>query len=345
MALQGQHAMSKSLPTTDHTRRQFCKATAYTVGASSIASSAIELFAKGKSDTAGKEVVVDTHMHVWANDPKKYPFPNPYIEDYAGPKNPGTMEMLLDDMDANDVTHSILVQVIFHGWDNQYVADCVRHAPDRLKAHGLIDPVDPNVADKLAYWMTEHPLAGMRFSPIYYRKGQKGGDAWITSEAHHRLWKQAQKLGAVFNYFIGTEQLAKLEQMVERYPGVPTIVDHMSQVNLGEDDPEPAFLKLLAIARFPNVYVKVSELSSVSASGTYPFPDAWPWVKRLYEAFGSERLLWGTGYPGSARKAYSRPTLAKELALIRTEIPFFTAADRRNILGGNAARIWKLSKT
>ena len=40
---------------------------------------------------------------------------------------------------------------------------------------------------------------------------------------------------------------------------------------------------------------------------------------------------------------FGRPTLQQELALIRTEIPFFTAEDRQNILGGNAAKLWKLN--
>ncbi len=294
---------------------------------------------EGKSKTTA---VVDTHMHVWANDASKYPFVHPYSPDFKEPAHEGTVEMLLEDMDANDVTHSILVQVIFHGWDNQYVADCVRQAPDRFRAHGLIDPTDPKVADKLTYWMTEHPLAGMRFSPIYYRDGKQGGDDWITSESHQKLWQQAEKLGAVFNFFIATGQLSKLAKMVERFPGVPIIIDHMSQVDLGAEEAEADFRKLLAMARFPNVWVKVSELTSVSESGKYPFPDAWPWLERLEEAFGADRLLWGTGYSRQARTDYQRPTLADELTLIREEIPFFSADDRKKILGGNAAELWKL---
>jgi len=320
-------------------RRGFCRTAALTTGLAALTPCKPLL---AKESQKSKTPVVDTHMHVWANDADKYPFPHPYAKDYQGPEYEGTMEMLIDDMDANGVTHSILVQVIFHGWDNTYVADCVRKWPDRCKAHGLIDPTDPNVADKLTYWMTEHPLSGMRFSPIYYREGRHGGDDWITSAAHEKLWKQAEKLGAVFNFFIATQQLSKLETMVARFPGVPIIIDHMSQVDLAADDAEEEFAKLLKMAQYPNVWVKVSELSSTSASKKYPFPDAWPWVKRLYEAFGPDQLLWGTGYPGSARAAYKRPTLAKELELIRETIPCFTKEDRVKILGGNAAKLWKL---
>ena len=130
--------------------------------------------------------------------------------------------------------------------------------------------------------------------------------------------------------------------MVQRYPQVATVIDHMSQIDLGVEDPLPDMKKLLALARYPNVAVKVSDLTSVSKSGKYPFHDAYPWVKRVYDAFGPDRLLWGTGYPGVVRTDYQQPTVQQELDLIRKHVPFFTTQDRAKILGLNAARIWKI---
>ena len=285
--------------------------------------------------------VIDTHMHVWASDLQKYPFSHPYVKDFKDAPHEGTVEMLMEDMDRHGCTHAVLVQVIYHGWDNTYVADCVRRYPDRLKAHGLIDPADPQVADKLDFWIREHGLHGMRFSPIYYQNGQHGGDAWLDAEETHQVWRVAEQRQAVFNFFIAPGQLPRLETMVRTHPDVSITIDHMSQIDLGQDDPEPDFRRLLAMSRYPNVYVKVSELTSVSKSGTYPFRDAWPHVKRLYEEFGPDRLLFGTGYPGSARAGFQRPELDAEIALFREEIPFLSAEDNEKILGRNAARLWR----
>ena len=249
--------------------------------------------------------------------------------------------MLIKDMGRHRCTHAVLVQVIYHGWDNTYVADCVKRYPKRLKAHGLIDPQDPKVADKLERWVKEHGLHGMRFSAIYYENGRNGGDDWITSSAHHRAWKQAAKLGSIFNYFIAPKQLPKLAKMVQAHPTVPVIIDHFSQVNLGAKNPEPDFKRLLSMARYPSVRVKISELTSVSKSGKYPFADAYNHVRRVYEAFGPDRLLFGTGYPGSARAAFKRPELNAEIDLIRSKYPFLTQKDRKKILGLNAMRLWK----
>ena len=289
---------------------------------------------------ASDRVVVDTHMHVWADDTDRYPWRHPYQPDFAEVPHSGTVEMLIDDMDRNDCAFCVLVQVIYHGWDNTYVADCVKRFPERLRAHGLIDPTDPKVADQLEFWTKEHGLHGMRFSPIYYRDGRHGGDGWMTSDSFHALWHAAERLGSVLNFFIAPTQLPKLEAMVKQYDDVPVIIDHMSQIDLGQPDPEPDFQRLLRMARYPRVYVKVSELSSVSKSKAYPFADAYPYVERLYAAFGGDRLLFGTGYPGSARAAYQRPTLAAEIALVAKHMPFFDDSDRAKLLGENAVKLW-----
>lgn len=319
------------------------------LGGAVSAATGLSLVSTSQQLGAGQQVaptssgpVIDTHMHVWSGDIKRWPFNHPYSPDFKSKTTAATGEILIEEMDRFGVTHCILVQTIFHGWDNTYTAYCLKKYPGRFKAHGLINPTDPQVAEKLEFWMKEHQFSGMRFSPIYYVKGNHGGDDWLTSQAHHRVWKKAADLGAVFNFFIHTDQLPRLATMIQRYPQVSTVIDHMSQIDLGVDDPLPALKKLLALARYPNVAVKISDLTSVSKSGKYPFPDAYPWVKRVYDAFGPDRLLWGTGYPGAVRADFQRPTVKKELELIRQHVPFFTPQDRAKILGLNAARIWKI---
>lgn len=323
-------------------RRHFLTTATGCVVASQIPSLLLNRPAEGSPRRATKLPVVDTHMHVWTDGKEPFPFSHPYQPKFKPPKIAATVERVVDDMDQNGVTHCILVQTIFHGWDNTYTAYCVKKHPTRFKGHGLIDPTKPDVADKLEYWMQEHGLSGMRLSPLYYVDGKHGGDDWLTSKSHHRLWKKAQELKAVFNFFISPRQLPKLKTMMRQYPEVRVVVDHLSQIDLGADDVEASMKNLLSLSRHRNVWVKVSELTSVSKSGKYPFADAYPWVERVYDTLGPDHLLWGTGYPGASRAEFGRPTLKQELALLE-KMPFFTADDRKKILGLNAARIWGLS--
>lgn len=295
-------------------------------------------------DKAVQPLLIDSQMHVWTDDPVRFPFAHPYNAKFVPPKTPASLAILVKEMDDHGVRHCVLVQTISHGWDNSYLVHCLKAEPKRFKGQGLIDPTDPKVAEKLVYWMKKPGMAGMRFSPIYYQ----GKDEWLNARATDALWEKAAELGAVFNFFIASSQLPKLEDMVRRHPKVKVVIDHVGRVDLvPEKGPMPGYdalvevKKLTALARYPNVWVKVSELSSLTASKKYPFRDTYPIVKKVYDAFGADRLLWGTGFPGATRAEAERPTLEQELAIIQKEIPFFTAEDRLKILGKNAAKVWE----
>lgn len=288
------------------------------------------------AEKLAKPPVIDTHMHVWSDDPRRFPFAHPYEPKYVPPNIPASVERVLKEMDAHGVSHCVLVQTINHGWDNRYLAYCLKAHPGRFRGQALIDPTAPDVAAKLGEVMKVPGMAGVRFSPMYY----KGKDGWLDAKASDALWKKAEETGAVFNFFIAAEQLPRLENMVRRHPRVKVVIDHLARVRVGEKEEEADTKKLLALAKYPNVYVKVSELMVLSASKKYPYRDTWPLVKKVHKAFGADRLLWGTGFPGATRAQAGRPTLEEELALVRKEIPFFTAEDRAKMLGKNAAKLW-----
>lgn len=280
-------------------------------------------------------------MHVWSGDLTRFPFSHPYNPAFKPQPVAGTAEMLLKEMDEYGIDGAVLVQPIWLGWDNSYLSECLKTWPRRFRAHGLINPEGPDRAYRLEYWMRGHGFSGMRFSPIYY----EGREDWIDAESSLALWRKAEELGAVFNFFIATHQLPRLENMVRRFPGVKVVIDHLARADLKRPDASTEFEKLLKLAAYPNVRAKVSELQIISATGQYPFRDTFPWVKRLYDAFGPDCLLWGTGFPGAARAQDGRLPLEKELSLVRKEIPFLTDDDRRKILGANAARLWKFGSS
>lgn len=271
--------------------------------------------------------VIDTHMHVWSTDWQQYPFspPEPTMK---RPEESNTAEEVLETMERHGVEFTVLVQVRYYGWDNRYLADCLHRYPGRFAAQGLIDPRDPGAADRLAYWMREHGFAGARLSPSYDRDAQ-----WLNSPESEPLWRRAEELGAVLNFLIREEQLPQLERMAERFPGVPVVVDHMSYPDIDGDTGN-----LLRLARLPNVFVKVTEFYNHSKTREYPYADVLPTVRRVYDAFGPRRLLWGTGFVRGER--VGRIPYGQELELIREHVPFFTAEDQEWILGRTALQLW-----
>ena len=58
-------------------------------------------------------------------------------------------------------------------------------------------------------------------------------------------------------------------------------------------------------------------------------------VDRLAEAFGAERLVWGSDYPQTHDRTY-----AELVALGRDACAGLTGSDRARVLGENALRLW-----
>ena len=278
-------------------------------------------------------MIVDTHVHVWEIS-DRYPV-GPTAPNWKSmPDEPGTSDELLEEMDAHGVDRTVLVQTSWSTWDNGYIADSAARFPDRFIGHGLIDPQDPDNAEQVRYWMTERGLQGFRLHPMYYPK-----EKILLTPQNGPMWETIAELGAVIQFHLNAAFADQVEVIAQRYPHLKLLLDHMGGPHL--DEGEAAFRPIVDLARYGNVYVKVSGVAGRSKEA-FPYADVHPFIRLLVEAFGSTRLLWGTGYPGHHRVKHGWPTLEEELRLIREGLPFLSASERERILGGTATEVWNL---
>ena len=279
-------------------------------------------------------MIVDTHVHVWEIDPPKYPV-GPTAPNWKSlPDEPGTVDELLAEMDQHGVDWTVLVQTSWSTWDNGYIADSVGRFPDRCVGHGLIDPQDPQNADQVRYWMRDRGLVGFRLHPMYYPD-----EKILLTRENGPMWEEMVARDAIIQFHLRAEFADQVDSIAAQYPHLQLILDHMGYPQLGAD--EAAFDPIVDLARHDNVYLKLSDVAGRSAQD-YPYEDVFPLIQRLLSAFGAGRMVWGTGYPGHHRVKHNWPDLEQELRLIREGLPFLTAGEREQILGGTAARIWSL---
>ena len=279
-------------------------------------------------------MIVDTHVHVWEIDPPRYPIGPTAPTWTAMPDEPGTAEELLAEMDSHGVDWTVLVQTSWSTWDNGYIADSVARYPNRFVGHGLIDPQADNNADQVRYWLNERGLVGFRFHPMYYP-----GEQILLTTQNEAMWAELAALGAIVQLHMRPEHADQVSVIAQRHPQLTLIIDHMGYPQVNEA-PE-AFAPIVELARFDNLYLKLSDVAGRSQR-PFPFEDVHPFIKRLHAAFGAERMMWGTGYPGHHRLKHNWPTLAEELRLVREGLPFLTEKEIDRILGGTAVQIWQL---
>lgn len=266
--------------------------------------------------------IIDAQVHVWVND-ARYPWAR---ETKHPPKRNATCGMVLDLMKANGVQRTVLVQYIGYRWDNRYTLHCLKTHPPYLMAVCRVNPLDPAAPDQLSK-LTEQGFHGVRLSPA----GDAEGD-WIRGPLMPPLWKRAERLRVPMQVYAPITRMPDIALLIEHCPGLDVVIDHMADCPIDQPD---QLKKLIALARYPRVFVKISHTWSISREA-YPWRDAQQYVKRLYDVYGPNRLMWATDWPVCLKWTTYRRTLT----VVRDKMPFLNEEDKSWILSKTVERVW-----
>src|SRR5579884_2375660 len=266
--------------------------------------------------------ILDPHVHVWKHDPR-FPFaPGAKVPDYDA-----TPEMLLQLMQANGIAKTVIIQVIYYRYDNSYLAAVLRQYPQYFRGVCRVDPLDPAAPDHLSQISEQLGFHGVRLSPA----ADASGD-WIRGPLMPPLWRRCQSLGVPMTLLAPISRMPDIQKLVDQFPDLIVVIDHMADCPV--DQPKE-LEKLIALVRYPKVFVKISHTWSLSRQ-SYPWLDAQELVKRLYDRFGPQRLMWATDWP----IAKERATYAQRLSVVRDDMPFLSAEDKAWILSKTVERVW-----
>jgi predicted TIM-barrel fold metal-dependent hydrolase len=238
------------------------------------------------------------------------------------------VEDLIAFMDLNGIDRTVLIQCMYHGYDNSYMCDGLRRYPDRLHGVALIDPRKPGAAAELERLHREHGVQGMRLYPIRDRDA-----SWLSAEDQSPLWETARRLGVPFTWFGRCDQIPLLELMLQRFPDVRVIVDHLGEPVLSEGL-DGSFRMLLEAAEHANLYVKATRIDGISGQ-PWPHEDVHPFVRAIRESFGASRMLGCTGFPEDPQRGE-----AVGFRVIEEAMGFLSAEDREWILGRTAHTLY-----
>src|SRR5215472_15236622 len=265
--------------------------------------------------------IIDPHVHVWKHDPAF-----PFAEGANVPARDAAPETLLELMKANGVEKTVIIQVIHYRYDNRFLASVLKKYPGTFQGVARVDPLDPAAPDHLSR-LTEQGFRGVRLSPA----GNAAGD-WFHGPLMPPLWKRCDELKVPMTVLTPITRMPEVGLLLEKLPDLTVVIDHMADCPIDQ----PAELeKLIALKRYPKLFVKISHTWSISKQ-PYPWPDAQQYVKRLYDAFGPQRLMWATDWP----IIESHSTYDRALKAVRDEMKFLTDDDKSWILSKTIETVW-----
>lgn len=275
--------------------------------------------------------IIDIHPHVISDDEVTYP-PAPLFgkrSDWSQ-ERPCLVENLIVAMDEAGVDKAAVVHSsTTYGFDNSYVVDACNRYPGRLIAVGSVDVVQPDAPAVIREWV-DRGLRGLR---LFTGGSTKEFDPTELEDPRaFPAWETCAELGLTMCIQTGPIGLPQVLALVERFPSVPIILDHLGRPEVTDGPPYAAAASLFEMAQYPSIHLKLTPRimgDSIRGAAT---PETF--FARVVEAFGAHRMAWGSNYPTSPGQ------LSDILATAQDRLSSLSDVDRDWIFSGTAMSLY-----
>ncbi len=263
-------------------------------------------------------MIIEWNAHMFSRDTQRYPLhPRAAYTPDPAQWSADPLADYLAHMQSAGIDRAVLVHPEPYGDDHRLVLDCLQREPTRFLATSLFYPTDRDAPQKLIDLVRQEPkIIATRFH------AHRGKENYLTSFAEpgvRALWETAGELGLVIELHIGPDYATQVADVIRAYPTYPVLIDHLAEAAMGTPI---EYANVLALAQFDNVYMKLSGLNHFSSDAPL-YLDAKPFTRWVADAFGADRLVWGSGTP----------------AIVDAHLDHLSAAERDKVKGGNLAQL------
>jgi predicted TIM-barrel fold metal-dependent hydrolase len=273
-------------------------------------------------------MIIDAHVHLFAADTDRFPLhPNaPYQP------QPATLEEWFQAADAGRIDAAVLVHPEPYQDDHRYVLHAMAAAPRRFRATCLFDCNCDDSAKRMAELVGSHK--GFVAARVHaYR--DKHIPQW-GSAALRAFWKKAGGLDLMVQVHMVPRFAGEIDKLLTEFPDIPVLIDHLGRPGQGTREEHDGVLRL---ARHKGCRIKFSNWNEASKDPA-PHDDIRPVVRRIAEAFGAGRMIWG----GLFRRGLTGAEYAAQMDPVHRLLDFLSLEERAGILGGNAAKLFGFAK-
>jgi len=271
--------------------------------------------------------IIDIHPHVIATDNVRYPLqPLGGTQSTWSRDRPTTHEMMIVEMDKAGVDKSALVHAsTAYGHDNSYAADAIAAHPKRFTGVFSIDMLAADNVEKMKHWLSRG-FSGMR---LFTTGSTMPGQAtWFDDPRTFPAWQYAADHGVPVCMQMTPQGFPQLRALIERFPKVKIILDHLARPTLVDGPPFAADRAFFELARYPNIFLKLTPINVSPKAWSKATPATF--FGALISAYGANRIAWGSNFPAT------EGSLSEILGKAQQALSFASPADREWIFGKTA---------
>lgn len=274
---------------------------------------------------------LDSHQHFWRYSPDEYAWIDARMARIARDYLP---DDLRPELAAAGVDGCVAVQARCTLAETEFLLDFARRDPMVKAVVGWADLCAPDAAEVVARLAREPKLRGLRHIV------QAEPDDFLRRRDFQRGVAAVGKAGLVYDVLIYPRQLPAALDFVRALPDQPFVLDHLAKPDIARGQRDGWDAPFRELARFPNVSCKVSGLVTEAKWGTWRPEDFRHYLDEALDAFGEDRLMYGSDWPVCLVAA---DDYAAVHGLVADWAQRLSPAAREKLFGGNAARIYGIA--
>lgn len=302
---------------------------ALAAGAAAVALAAV---ASPVSAQADQGKWIDAHSHIWPPETDRFPLAGGQTKKDLNPPS-FTDDELMALARPEGVGRVVLIQHSgYHLFDNSYLIDAVRRHPQRFRIVGMVDDTKPEPGAAMKALLPKG-VTGFRITPFIRKTNQ---EQWLDTPGMQEMWKTGAETRQAMCCLINPAELPGVDKMCEKHPNTPVVIDHFARIGVDGQFRDVEIASLCKLARHKHTSVKVSAFYALGQKKP-PHLEIVPMIKRLYDTFGPQRLMWASDCPYQIQGVNTYPA---SIGLIRDRIDFLSAEDRQWLLRKTAEKVF-----
>lgn len=238
---------------------------------------------------------------------------------------------LVSEFAANGIGASIAVQADQSERETVFLLDCAAQHAEIAGVVGWVELRAPSLPERLAFFSQFKKLRGFR-----HIVQAEPDDRFLLRDDFCAGIRCLREFGFTFDILIYPKQLVAACEFVDKFPEQPFVIDHLAKPAIRDRAIEPWREQMRRIAEHPNVYCKLSGVVTEADWHDWSHDDCRPYLDVVFEAFGVERLMFGSDWPVCLLAG----TYGRVKGLIDEYCRGLSIADREKIFGRNAERFY-----
>jgi L-fuconolactonase len=275
-------------------------------------------------------MAIDSHQHFWRYQPARDAW---ITKEMSVLKKDFLPEDLQGELTANDVNGTVAVQASQSEDETLFLLDLATQHDFIRGVVGWVDLRNPRLRERLQFFSGFPKLRGFR------HVAQAETDDFLLRPDFQRGIAELRQFGFTFDILIFARQLPAAAEFVASFPKQRFVLDHIAKPDIRSGELSLWERAIRKVAAHASVYCKLSGMVTEADWTKWTPADLKPYLDVAMEAFGPDRLMFGSDWPvcllaGSYRRV--KEVVAEYLAE-------FPSATQNKIFGENAARFYGLA--